>query len=189
MSQSVSPSAFSSQSSRYSKSQIIRDRELKFTPLNMSHVMCQVSCVTCHVSCFTCHMSCVTCHIFCSWQSGEAYPWRVCYQRGLPRLVFRKILMSIFCLRLPSLVLSKNTIFPLPEPSRTYCKIIQAKHFANIIYCSQTSQLWSGSTGFCAESTWTLTLYLICLNRKNAKSLLFGKFDFTVNFCCILICD
>ena len=21
-------------------------------------------------------------------QSGEAYPWRVCYQRGLPRLVF-----------------------------------------------------------------------------------------------------
>ena len=28
---------------------------------------------------------------------------------------------------------------------------------ANIIYCSQTSQLWRGSTGFSAESTWTPT--------------------------------
>ena len=27
-------------------------------------------------------------------QSGEASPWRVCYQRGLPRLVFTKTLMS-----------------------------------------------------------------------------------------------
>ena len=33
-------------------------------------------------------MSRVTCHVslfFC--QSGEAYWWKVCYQRGLPRLV------------------------------------------------------------------------------------------------------
>ena len=38
----------------------------------------------------TCHMSHVT--IFFSFffffgQSGETYRWRVCYQRGLPRLV------------------------------------------------------------------------------------------------------
>ena len=31
-------------------------------------------------------MSCVTSHVF--GQSGEAYRWRVCYQRGLPCLVF-----------------------------------------------------------------------------------------------------
>ena len=43
----------------------------------------------CHVSHVTCHMSHVTCHFFSFFsfgQSSEAY--RVCYQRGLPRLVF-----------------------------------------------------------------------------------------------------
>ena len=38
-----------------------------------------------------CHMSRVTSHMFFCFcffgQSGEAYRWRVCYQRGLPRLV------------------------------------------------------------------------------------------------------
>ena len=63
----------------------------------MSHVMCHVSRVTCHMSRVTCHMSHVMCHMsrvtffFFFGQSGEAYLWRVCYQRGLPRLVFRKV--------------------------------------------------------------------------------------------------
>ena len=48
-----------------------------------------MSKVTCHVSCVTCHMSHVTCHMFFFFfsQSGEASLWKVCYQRGLPRLV------------------------------------------------------------------------------------------------------
>ena len=35
-------------------------------------------------------MSCVTCHYFFLFflQRVEAYWWRVCYQRGLPRLVY-----------------------------------------------------------------------------------------------------
>ena len=33
-----------------------------------------------------CHVSRVTCHVS---QSGEAYWWRVCYQRGLPHLVYK----------------------------------------------------------------------------------------------------
>ena len=41
--------------------------------------------VTYHVSPVTYHVS----HVF-FWQSGEAYRWRVCYQRGLPRLVFNQ---------------------------------------------------------------------------------------------------
>ena len=44
----------------------------------------------CHVSR---HVSRVTCHhffIFFFGQSGEVYWWRVCYQRGLPRLVLVK---------------------------------------------------------------------------------------------------
>ena len=40
---------------------------------------------TCHMTCVTCHMSCFLLLFFL--QSGEAYRWRVCYQRGLPRLV------------------------------------------------------------------------------------------------------
>ena len=53
-----------------------------------------VSCIRCHVSHVTCHMSCVTCQFFFKFiyfflgQLSEAYRWRVCYQRGLPRLVF-----------------------------------------------------------------------------------------------------
>ena len=50
----------------------------------MSRVMCRMSRVMCH-------MSHVTCHLFIYLffgQTGEAYRWRVCYQRGLPRLVF-----------------------------------------------------------------------------------------------------
>ena len=49
-----------------------------------------MSRVICHVSCVTCHMSCVTCFFCCCffWQSGEAHWWRVCYQHGLPLLVF-----------------------------------------------------------------------------------------------------
>ena len=76
-----------------------------FIPPNLSRVTCHVSRVTCHVSRVTCHLSCVTCHIFFVFfhfflffgQFGEAYLRRVCYQRGLPRLVwteFRCILAT-----------------------------------------------------------------------------------------------
>ena len=61
-----------------------------------------MSRVTCHMSCVTCHMSHVACHIskkIYSYflfvflysffrQGGGASWWRVCYQRGLPRLVY-----------------------------------------------------------------------------------------------------
>ena len=54
---------------------------------HMSHVKCLVSRVTCHVS-----------HVFFSskeiGQCGGASRWRVCYQRGLSRLVYRKIALN-----------------------------------------------------------------------------------------------
>ena len=73
---------------------------------DVSCVMCHVSHVTCHVSHVTCHLSRVICHMstFCFTflqkkekfnpsekigQSGGVSWWRVCYQRGLPRLVNR----------------------------------------------------------------------------------------------------
>ena len=63
-----------------------------FIPTNTSCVTCHVSQrVMCHVSRITCHMSHVIFFIFLYFffgQSGESYLWRVCYQRGLPRLVF-----------------------------------------------------------------------------------------------------
>ena len=68
-----------------------------YIPHYVSCVMCHVSCVTCHVSRVTCHMSkyiFFSLHFFFFLslkqikQSGGASRWRVCYQRGLPRLVF-----------------------------------------------------------------------------------------------------
>ena len=55
-----------------SNSQTVRARELTF--LGKVHLLPRVTCNMSHV---TCHMS----------QSGEAIRWRVCYQRGRPRLV------------------------------------------------------------------------------------------------------
>ena len=49
-----------------------------FIPPNVSRVMCQVLHVICHFIFY---------FIFFFIQSGDAYRWRVCYQRGLPRLV------------------------------------------------------------------------------------------------------
>ena len=69
-----------------------------FTPqtCHVSHVTCHVSRVTCQVSRVTCHMSRVIYlfifliyFFFFFGQSVEAYRLRVCYQRGLPRLVFK----------------------------------------------------------------------------------------------------
>ena len=64
-----------------------------FTPAPQT---CHMSCVTCHMSPVTCHVSRVTCFFFFSFffgQSGEAYWWRVFYQRGLPRLVSQYIVV------------------------------------------------------------------------------------------------
>ena len=82
-----------------------------------SHTICHESCVPCHVSSVMCHVSRVTSHLSHlyilffilflnvknfylyilkkkSWTSVGASQWRVCYQRGLPRLVcsnFKKV--------------------------------------------------------------------------------------------------
>ena len=78
-----------------------------------------MSCVTCHVSHVTCHLSTVTCHmshvkkkllhvliylyIYIYFfnvkkigQSGGASRWRVCYQRGLPRLVYYRLQYQLY---------------------------------------------------------------------------------------------
>ena len=81
-------------SSKYFLSQTVRARELTL----LENIYPPPS-VTCHVWRVTCHMSCVTCHIiyiymYFVWewgQSGEASRWRVCYQRGLPRLAYNRV--------------------------------------------------------------------------------------------------
>ena len=86
-----------------------------FSPSNMSHITCHMSCVTCHMSCVMCHMSCVTCHLFiyiCFRRDKRCYWWRVCYQGGLPRLVFFSMLQTYLCTsRKPSLLTPCATCF------------------------------------------------------------------------------
>ena len=59
-----------------------------FTHHHMSHVTCHISRVTCQVSDGSCQVSGVRCPVSFFWQLGGASRLRVCYQRGLPRLVF-----------------------------------------------------------------------------------------------------
>ena len=94
------------------QSQTKRDRswnfERMFTFLHMSHV-------TCHMSRVTCHMSCVTCIIYFLLlffgQSGEASRWRVCYQRGLPRLVLKLWQVYLFTCEQKIIYNFRNQIF------------------------------------------------------------------------------
>ena len=99
---------------------------------HMSHVTCYVSRFTCHVSHVTCHMSRVTCHVshvtchvshiyiyfilFVFGQSGGAYRWRVCYQRGLPRPVFKDFKKEHFSKnKRNSCTLNKIYLFVIPS--------------------------------------------------------------------------
>ena len=76
---------------------------LYYVLCGMSHV----SCLMCHVSWVTCHLSHVTCPKFFTnifyakkypleeiEQNGGASRWRVCYQRGLPRLVLKPFIRA-----------------------------------------------------------------------------------------------
>ena len=58
-----------------------------FIPNYVSHVTCHLSPVKCHLSHVTCQMSKKS-YPLKNGQSGVASWWRVCYQRGLPRLVY-----------------------------------------------------------------------------------------------------
>ena len=70
-----------------------------------------------------CHVSRVSCHIsfFSSFflQSGEASWWRVCYQRGLPRLVF--LLQQILNILHFSLDIYFLNIFNQGDESKVTC--------------------------------------------------------------------
>ena len=61
--------------------------------------MCHVSRVTCHVSRVTCRMFFFIYFLFFYptkfFKSGGAHRWRVCYQRGLPRLVSQASLLPL----------------------------------------------------------------------------------------------
>ena len=70
--------------------------------------MCCMSSVTCHVSHVTCLVSCVMCHpsharyhlilffFFFSSSKFGANRWRVCYQQGLPRLVYQLFNVDLY---------------------------------------------------------------------------------------------
>ena len=58
----------------------------------MSHVTCHMWHVTCDVSPVTCHMSHVKKITFFFYIISR---WRVCYQQGLPRLVFRALALVL----------------------------------------------------------------------------------------------
>ena len=75
-----------------------------------------MSRVTCPLSPVTCHMSPVTCPKNIG-QSGGASRWRVCYQRGLTRLVFED-----------------NTIQPPSSVHEPWCQILFTTSKKNLYY-------------------------------------------------------
>ena len=99
--------SFHSESSRHCLSKTVRTRELKFwenahLPLcvtfHVSHITCHKSGVRCQVSGVRCQISGVRCHMSNFFlQSAGVSQWRVCYQRGLPRLVLISLQLKMIC--------------------------------------------------------------------------------------------
>ena len=83
-------SYLSSKSSRHHKSQTVRAKNLTFWEYVHPPpcVTCQMSGTRCQVSGVTCHVSDITFFFF--RQIGRACWCMVCYQRGLPRLVYKQ---------------------------------------------------------------------------------------------------
>ena len=70
------------------------------------HVMCHVLNVTCHKS----HVTMYYYYFFFFFrQSGEAYWWRVSYQRGLPRLVYFGVHQEHYILLLADITEEEKT--------------------------------------------------------------------------------
>ena len=88
-------SSFCSETSRHCPSLTVKAGELTFW--ENVHLP---PCVTCHLSHVTGHVSCVMCQVPCATfflQSGGAFCLRVCYQRGLPCLVYvQKDVLKVF---------------------------------------------------------------------------------------------
>ena len=103
-----------------------------------------VSCVTCHMSCFTFHLSLITCwreSVTCNQVCGVSQ-WRVCYQWGLPCLVFREGGMFQTGLPIrskPNVNCLKNGIFTLFK----FCFIMLnvGNIYMHILICAP-SHLW-----------------------------------------------
>ena len=84
-----SESSFSSRYSNHFPDHTVRANELKFWENihHMSYVTCHMSHVTRHMSHVLCHVSLLLLFIFVGKSCGASW-WRVCYQRGLPHLIF-----------------------------------------------------------------------------------------------------
>ena len=93
---------------------------------NVSRVTCHMSHVTCHLSPVTCHLSPVTCHmphvnlkkryiyIHIYGHNSGASRWSICYQGGLPCLVF------IRSQPFPSLTSRFQPYLPFPASSSCF---------------------------------------------------------------------
>ena len=77
--------------------------------------------MTCHVSCVTCHIS----HVIFLLQIGAASRWRVCYQQGLPRLVFL-VLDTCPCELLEYLLPLSGRSAPIKYHQQHQCNIFMA---------------------------------------------------------------
>ena len=100
------------------------------TTCHVSHVMCHMSCVTCQVSLVICHMLNVTRHMsqvkfflyfFCGESVGVSW-WKVCYQRGLPCLVYQ--LLSVTGQTKKIFVETESGPSSNPDATQTYLKPI-----------------------------------------------------------------
>ena len=125
----------------------------------------------------SCHMSFVACIFFLFFlQSGEAYWWRVCYQRGLPHLVFSKYEViaeaastfthlnnSLFCL-------TPSCTFQMRHSKQHQC--LYKRHRISLV--RQWLQLYK-STLFCRLSTYFLCMKVQNISESRGHSTLMKK--------------
>ena len=117
--------------------------------------MCHMSNVRCHMSGVRCHMSGVRCqvldYIFFFWQSREASRLRVCYQWGLPHLVFKEQTECLY-----------NKPYPFSNPipimlRACYGFIYQTDIYGSLYQTKNLHTIWHSSRS--SHSIKTLSLH------------------------------
>ena len=139
-----------------------------------------MSHITCHMSGVTCQVSHVRCNFFFLFQIGEASRWRVCYQRGLPRLIlYSRNIKTVAYVSLQTIILflliSLHVFFPsccVTQPCLVRCEGIYVISAADI--------LWAFTVNYCHLLTCSHQHRSKCWNSYlNLLSQFFGLWDFS----------
>ena len=114
-----------------------------------------------------CHVSHVTIFFLSFFgQSGEGHWWRVCYQRGLPRLVFSHSLTHSLTHSL--LIISRSHFHKGGRTDGPTTRLLELLRAAKKASCCKKKYIYCGSTAWWIQDYWRWRLFnSICCTLRS----------------------